>query len=67
MKGKPLLIREKDSLEKVEKVVKPPQKPTINRALSLGDMTPFLERRPKINPKSKQPTTFTKNVAQGNE
>lgn len=61
----PLEARLKDSKEKEEKVVNPPQNPTIKREYNLGDTTPFLFNKPKSIPKIRHPTMFTLKVAKG--
>ena len=62
----PAFIMPKDSLAKVLKVVKPPQKPVTNNNFISGDKTPLLTR-PTNKPISKEPMIFTTNVPHGNE
>ena len=54
------------SFEKVENVVKPPQKPTVRNNAQLLPSVPFLPNTPQRRPIRKHPTRFTVNVAQGN-
>lgn len=65
-KDSPLNAKLKVSKEKVEKVVKPPQNPTIKREFSFGDIIPFLFNHPDNNPKIKHPKIFIVKVAKGN-
>ena len=58
--------REKASKEKVEKVVKPPQNPTIRRELSWGETMPAFCMEPEINPNKRHPAILIVNVARGN-
>lgn len=53
------------SSAKVEKVVKPPQKPVMSNALIDDDNTPRLSAKPNSRPIKKLPTTFTANVPRG--
>ena len=62
----PFNPRLKVSNEKVEKVVKPPQKPTIRSAFNLGGIAPVLPNSPKSNPNKKQPKILMVKVASGN-
>ena len=56
----------KASLEKVEKVVNPPQMPTvINSAHELFSLA-LLLKSPQRSPITRQPTRFTTSVPQGN-
>lgn len=59
----PLVINCNVSLEKVEKVVKPPQKPVINNSFKLVFST---GKNPANMPIKKQPIKFMLNVARGN-
>ena len=54
------------SFENVEKVVKPPQRPTVRNNAQLLPSAPFLLNRPHRRPMRKQPTRFTASVAHGN-
>ena len=54
------------SFEKVEKVVKPPQSPTVRNKAQLLPSLAVRLNRPHKNPIRKQPTRFTDSVAQGN-
>lgn len=54
-----------DSFEKVEKVVKPPQSPTVRNKAQLLPSVPFLLNMPHRRPIRKQPTRLTASVAQG--
>lgn len=58
---------ENDSNENVEKVVNPPQNPTINKAFNLSFINPFLLNIPQIKPKRRHPKTFIVKVAKGKE
>ena len=62
----PAFIMPKDSLAKVLKVVKPPQKPVTSSSFISGDNTPLLTS-PTNKPISKEPRILTANVPQGNE
>ena len=66
MTSSPADRRLKDSKEKVENVVNPPQKPTMRAALSLGSVMPDLLIRPSMIPKRKHPIIFMVKVARGN-
>lgn len=61
----PFVARLNVSNENVEKVVKPPQKPTINKAFNLGFISPALFRAPISTPNNKQPKTLIVKVAKG--
>ena len=65
MKTSPEDPSEKDSKEKVEKVVNPPQNPTTKRALSFGEKFPVLLKIPINNPKMKHPRILIVKVAKG--
>ena len=54
------------SLENVEKVVNPPQSPTVRNKAQLLPSLAVRLNRPHKNPIRKQPTRFTDSVAQGN-
>ena len=54
------------SLENVEKVVKPPQRPTVRNNDQWLASLPFLLNTPHRRPIRKHPTRFTVSVAQGN-
>lgn len=54
-----------DSKEKVEKVVNPPQKPTIKKAFILASMIPVLFIIPLIIPNKKHPKILIVKVANG--
>ena len=54
------------SFEKVEKVVKPPQSPTVRNKAQLLPSLAVRLNRPHNSPIRKQPTRFTASVAQGN-
>ena len=62
----PAFIIPKDSLAKVLKVVKPPQKPVTSNSFISGDNTPLLTK-PTKSPINKEPSTLTVKVPQGNE
>ncbi len=51
---------------KVEKVLKPPQKPTAIRIFTSGVMYSFVVARPTNKPRIKQAVKFTINVPLGN-
>jgi hypothetical protein len=53
-------------LAKVEKVVKPPQNPTVRNIFHPGVRSELLSENPYINPISKQPVIFTTKVPKGN-
>ena len=54
------------SFENVEKVVKPPQSPTVRNKAQLLPSLAVRLNRPHKSPIRKQPTRFTISVAQGN-
>lgn len=54
------------SFEKVEKVVKPPQSPTVKNKAQLLPSLAVRLNTPHKSPIRKQPTRFTASVAQGN-
>ena len=54
------------SLENVENVVKPPQRPTVRNNAQLLPSVPFLLKTPHRRPIRKQPTRLTVSVAHGN-
>ena len=56
----------KASLEKVEKVVNPPQMPTIMKSAHELFSLAFLLKNPQRSPIANQPTRFTTRVPQGN-
>ena len=56
----------KDSLAKVLKVVKPPQKPVTSSSFISGDSTPLLTK-PTSSPISREPRILTAKVPQGYE
>ena len=56
----------KDSLEKVENVVKPPQSPTVRNKAHLLLSLALRLKYPHKSPIRKQPNRFTARVAQGN-
>ena len=58
----PARKRECFSKAKVEKVVKPPQKPVDNNNVWFCVSTSFLNERPKTIPINKQPMTLTVKV-----
>ena len=65
-KKSPSLRRAIFSFAKVEKVVNPPQKPTVrNNRQSEFIISPFSDS-PKNKPIRKQPKTFIRNVPNGN-
>lgn len=53
------------SLEKVEKVVNPPQNPTNKKAFKRGGIISYLPNIPESKPKIKHPKIFMVNVARG--
>ena len=53
------------SLEKVEKVVNPPQMPTVMKSAHELLSLEFLLKNPQSSPIAKQPTRFTTSVPQG--
>ena len=55
----------KASLEKVEKVVNPPQIPTVMKSANELLSLEFLLKNPHSNPITKQPTRFTASVPHG--
>ena len=61
----PACNRHRLSFEKVENVVKPPQKPTINSRFSCDEVFTRLKAA-QNKPMSKQPTMLAVIVAQGN-
>lgn len=63
--GLPFIMRLKDSPEKLEKVLKPPQIPTIKINLAFGSMDPF-RLMPITIPKMRQAKLLDARVAQGN-
>ena len=65
-KTSPAFIIPNDSLAKVLKVVKPPQKPVTSSSFISGDSTPLLTK-PTNSPMSNEPRMLTANVPQGNE
>ena len=67
VKNCPFCINIRFSPENVEKVVKPPQTPTIKKSLKSADMISLLAEIPIINPIRKLPKTFTVNVPMGTE
>lgn len=62
-----LETKDNDSKEKVENVVKPPQKPTINKAFNLGGITPDLFKNPYNIPKIRHPKILIVKVAKGQD
>ena len=65
-KTSPAFIIPNDSLAKVLKVVKPPQKPVTSSNFISGDSRPLLTK-PTNSPISREPSTLTVKVPQGNE
>ena len=65
-RASPAFIMPKDSLAKVLKVVKPPQKPVTTSSFISGDSTP-LPTNPTKKPISNEPMMLTANVPQGKE
>ena len=61
----PFCISVKFSAVNDEKVVKPPQIPTIKNRRKPGEMISLFAETPIINPISKLPATFTVNVPMG--
>ncbi len=53
------------SLAKVEKVVNPPQKPTVRNIFHPGVKREVLSEKPYINPMSRHPEILTKKVPKG--
>ena len=60
----PAFIMLKDSLAKVLKVVKPPQKPVTSISFISGDRLPLFTN-PTNSPMSKEPRILTANVPHG--
>ena len=61
---RPIVARESASFEKVENVVKPPQRPTVSASCRLS-LQPILEPNPPRRPIAKLPMTLIATVAQG--
>ena len=59
---RPASARARDSFEKVENVVKPPQNPTIKDSRNVSPQ-PKRDAQPPKSPIAKLPTAFTANVA----
>jgi hypothetical protein len=55
------------SLAKVEKVVNPPQNPTVRKIRHSSEIIFVLSEIPKINPISKHPNKLTAMVPNGND
>ena len=62
----PCWKRVKVSLLKAEKVLKPPQKPTVKNNRAVWERTCLWSASPMIKPKAKQAVTFTRKVPNGN-
>lgn len=65
IKNSASFIRLKVSREKVEKVVKPPQKPTPMNNFIVGLIKPFSSQPKIISPRMKLPIMLTNNVPKG--
>lgn len=61
----PFCISVNDSLLNVEKVLKPPQKPTAQNSLEWTDIICLLSAKPTIKPKAKHAIMFTTSVPYG--
>ena len=64
-KNSPFNPKLRDSEEKVEKVVNPPQNPTIKKGFQRDEKSEFFCIQPNSNPKRKQPIILIRKVAIG--
>ena len=62
----PACIICRDSFEKEEKVVNPPQKPTLSNSIICCEAQEHRLEKPPIKPISRHPSKLTMNVAHGN-